>query len=175
MNEQANTSKGQLTDWRINLGVVLLVLSVLLPVLGIPVVTGFQISSKTTAVISGAFLLGGEVLGIIAIAVMGNSGYLYLKNSVMNLLKRYGPPENVSRTRYTIGLIMFCLPLIFGWISIYTARLIPGFIDNPLPYAIAGDLLLLLSFFVLGGNFWEKIRSLFIHNAEVQYSKNETL
>lgn len=43
---------------------------------------------------------------------------------------------------------------------------IPSLARNPLPYAIGGDLLLLASLFVLGGNFWDKIRSLFVYHAQ---------
>ena len=38
-----------------------------------------------------------------------------------------------------------------------------------MPYAVGGDLILLASLFVLGGDFWDKIRSLFIHDAEVHF------
>ena len=37
--------------------------------------------------------------------------------------------------------------------------------EDPIPYAVGGDLLLLASFFVLGGDFWDKLRSLFIYDA----------
>ena len=59
---------------------------------------------------------------------------------------------------------MFCIPLLFALVSVYAAELIPGFIENPLPYAITGDVMLLLSLFVLGGDFWDKIRALFIYD-----------
>jgi hypothetical protein len=45
-------------------------------------------------------------------------------------------------------------------------------LNNPLPYAIAGDILIITSLVVLGGDFWDKIRSLFIHDAEVNFSQN---
>ena len=61
------------------------------------------------------------------------------------------------------------MPILFGWVSIYTAEWIPGFSSNPLPYAIGGDFLLVASLFVLGGNFWDKIRSLFVYDAEVRF------
>jgi hypothetical protein len=31
-----------------------------------------------------------------------------------------------------------------------------------------GDLLLISSLFVLGGDFWDKLRALFVHGAKVQ-------
>jgi hypothetical protein len=32
-------------------------------------------------------------------------------------------------------------------------------------YAVGGDLLLFISLFVLGGDFWNKLQSLFVHDA----------
>ena len=34
---------------------------------------------------------------------------------------------------------------------------------------ITGDIILLLSLFVLGGNFWDKLRALFIRDAKVAF------
>jgi hypothetical protein len=40
---------------------------------------------------------------------------------------------------------------------------------NPMPFAIGGDILFLTSIFVLGGDFWDKVRSLFIYNAKADF------
>lgn len=77
----------------------------------------------------------------------------------------------VSRTRYTIGLVMFAVPIVFGWLAPYAADLIPGYPGNELTYAIVGDLLLLVSLFVLGGDFWDKLRALFIGGAKAVFPK----
>lgn len=114
-------------------------------------------------------LIGAEFLGVFAIAVMGKSGFTYIKNCVFSFLKQYGPADKVSRRRYIIGLIMFCIPFLFAYLSVYIPDWIPGYRDNPIPFAIAGDLVLLTSLFVLGGNFWDKIRALFIYDAEVKF------
>jgi hypothetical protein len=73
----------------------------------------------------------------------------------------------VSRTRYTIGLMMFAAPIIFGWASPYFGHHLPGLKTRPLIYAVAGDVVLLISLFVLGGAFWDKLQSLFTHDAYV--------
>jgi len=83
-----------------------------------------------------------------------------------------GPPKEVSRTPSNIGLVMFCVPIIFGWLSPYVADLIPGFIQNPLPYAAMCDLILLASLFVLGGDSWAKTRALFVYSDKV-FSSNK--
>jgi hypothetical protein len=157
--------------WRLKLGVALFGLSILLPVAGVPVVTALGLSAGMTASVSGVILVAAEVIGLLAIAVMGKPGYTYIKSRVLGFVRRYGPPRKVSRLRYNIGLVMFSVPILFGWLSIYTADLIPGFRRDPLPHAIAGDILLLAGLFVLGGDFWDKIRSLFVYDAEARFTQ----
>ncbi len=155
--------------WRWKLSAALFGLSFLVPLAGVPIVSAFDLSKTMTASISGGLLLAGELLGVAAVAVAGKSGYALIKKKVLGFLKQYGPPNKVGRMRYRIGLVMFCTPIVFGWVSIYTARWIPGFGSKPFFYAVIGDLMLLSSLFVLGGDFWDKVRSLFIHDAEVHF------
>ena len=85
------------------------------------------------------------------------------------MVKSYAPPEKVSKTRYTIGLILFVIPILLYWAMPYMERLIPGIDTSSLAFAIAGDVLLLISLFVLGGDFWNKLRSLFVHDAVAMF------
>ena len=156
---------------RLKVSAALFGLSIILPLLGVPLVVALDLSRTMTASVSGGLLLAGEILGVAAVAVAGKSGYAFIKSKILGLLKQYGPPNKVRRLRYKIGLVMFCTPILFGWLSIYTAGYIPVFSQNPFPYALGGDLLLLASLFVLGGDFWDKIRSLFVYDAEVRFSK----
>ena len=157
--------------WQLKLSAALFGLSIVLPLFGVPLVTALDLSGTFTASLSGGLLLAGELLGVSAVAVAGKSGFAFIKGKIFGLLKQYGPPNKVSRLRYRIGLVMFCMPILFGWLSIYTAGYIPAFAQNPLPYALGGDLLLLASLFVLGGDFWDKIRALFVHNAVVHFAQ----
>jgi hypothetical protein len=169
MGEQINVPDKSAAGWRLKLGVIIFLLSIIAPLAGIPAVAALDLSVTMKTTVSGVLLIGAEVLGILAIAVMGKQGYLYIKSRFFGFLKRYSPPDEVSRSRYNVGLVMFCIPILFGWISIYAADYIPGFSQNPLPYAIGGDLLLLVSLFVLGGDFWDKIRALFVYDVEVHF------
>ena len=157
------------TGWRLKVGVVLFVLSIALPLLGVPLVAVMGLSTGTVATVSGLLLGGSEVLGLVAVAVMGKSGYAYIKNRVFGFLKQHGPPAEVGRIRYTIGLVMFAVPFVFGWLAPYAADLVPGYPGNEFTYGIAGDLLLLSSLFVLGGDFWDKLRALFIRGAKAVF------
>jgi hypothetical protein len=140
-------------------------------VIGVPLVAAIGLSATTVATVSGVLLAGAEVLGIAAVAVMGKSGYAFIKNRIFGFLQQYGPPAEVSRTRYTIGLVMFTVPIVFGWVAPYASGLIPGYAGNEFTYAIVGDLLLLASLFVLGGDFWDKLRALFIGEAKAVFPK----
>jgi hypothetical protein len=61
-------------------------------------------------------------------------------------------------------MLMFIVPIVYAWVSPYAAVFYPPLAQTPVGFAVAGDLLLLSSLFVLGGDFWEKLRNLFIHN-----------
>jgi hypothetical protein len=156
---------------RLKFGLALFGLSIFLPFAGVPVLAALGLSASMTASLTGGLLVAAEILGIVSVAVMGKQGYATLKNWFLQVLKRYGPPQRVSRLRYKIGLVMFCVPILFAWVSVYAAQWIPYFVDNPFAYAIGGDIMLLTSLFVLGGDFWDKIRSLFVHDAVVRFPR----
>ena len=135
----------------------------------VPLVGQSGLSGEWKTALSGLLLLGiPELFSLAAIAILGKSGYVYLKGVVFGLLRRLAPPDVVGPVRYRIGLVLFVLPLLFGWVSIYVANLIPGFIEHRIAFAVTGDLMLLTSLFVLGGDFWDKVRALFVHGARAQ-------
>ena len=164
---QIASSRNTPTGWRLRVGLIILAFGFLSP-LAIPLVTASELSSKWKTVISGLLAVGiPEVFSIVAIAIMGKSGFNFLKERFLGLIKKYGPPDRVSPARYRIGLVMFVLPLVFGWLAPYAPRLIPGYEAHRLAVNMAGDLMLFISLFVLGGDFWDKVRALFIHDARV--------
>jgi hypothetical protein len=167
MNQQASTTDEPISSWRLKSGVAVFLLSIVLPIVGLIVLPSLGLSGAMTASVSGALLLVAEALGVCGVAIMGKPGYLYIKRRVFGFLKQYGPPKEVSRRRYNIGLVLFCVPIAFGWLSIYLVDWIPGFADYPLAYALSGDFILLLSLFVLGGDFWAKIRALFVYSDKI--------
>jgi hypothetical protein len=150
---------------RFAIGVGLFVLGFAAPAF-IPIVTASHFSSVWKAGISGFLALGlPEIMMIAAVAVMGKSGLAELKWRLSRLLRRYGPADAVSPARYRIGLVMFVAPLLVGWLGPYLGDYLPGFAAHPLSWSLSGDLVFLASFFVLGGDFWDKVRSLFVHRA----------
>jgi hypothetical protein len=139
-------------------------------------VTASGLPAHWKTIISGALAVGIPEIGtILAIAIMGKSGFNLMKNRIFGFLKKHGPADRVSLARYRIGLVMFGLPLLFGWISPYLQNMIPRFEENRLLLAAAGDLLFIGSLIVLGGDFWDKVRSLFVHDAIAVLPENSEL
>ena len=136
----------------------------------IPLVTSSSWSTGLKSALSGLLLLGIPELAIfVAIAILGKAGFTFLKRGLFALLKRAAPIDAVSLTRYRIGLLLFCAPLLMGWVSPYVSDLIARYGDYHIPLAIAGDGLLVLGLFLLGGDFWDKLRALFIHGAKSHF------
>lgn len=157
--------------WNVKLGMGLFVFSIILPLAGIPIVAAIELST-TTAASTVALLLGlAEVCGLAAVAVMGKNGYAYLKGKLARFADSCAPPQDVSKVRYSVGLTMFCIPLIVGWVAPYLFALFPSLTPSNFTWALVGDAFFLASLFVLGGNFWDKLHSLFIHNAHIIFTK----
>ena len=133
----------------------------------IPVVTSSDLSIGWKTTLAGLLALGiPELFMIIAAAVAGKEGFKYIKSKIFSFLKKHGPPDTVSKTRYRIGLILFVIPIIAGWLIPYFSHLVPSYEENRMPINIIGDLLFVTSLLVLGGDFWDKLRSLFVYGAK---------
>jgi len=167
--EKAKPTKNEQPQagWRFRLGLTILIVGWFSPLL-IPVITRTSLATEWKTIISGLLAVGiPEVFTFAAIAIMGKSGYNLIKEKFFSFLKKHGPPDRVSLTRYRIGLVMFVLPLLFAWLGPYGAHRIPGYEAHRFVVSLIGDMVFVTSLFVLGGEFWDKVRALFIHQAEV--------
>ena len=160
-----------LTRGRLYTGGTIFVVGFLSPLL-VPLVTSLPLPVEWKTAISGLLLIGiPELAMLVAAAVMGKEGFNYLKQLLFRFLgEHFAPPESVSLFRYRVGLVLFSIPLLFGWLLPYISGYLPILDEHRLVFAIIGDLLLVTSLFVLGGEFWDKLRSLFIHRAKVSFT-----
>ena len=148
---------------------IIFIVGFLAPLL-IPVVTSSSLSTGWKATLSGLLALGiPELFMVIAAAVAGKEGFSYIKNKIFGLFKKYGPPDTVSKTRYKIGLVLFSIPILAGWLIPYISNLIPSYEENRILINIVGDIVLVISLFILGGDFWDKLRSLFVYGARAKF------
>ena len=77
--------------WRLKLSIALFALSIIFPLGGIPALTLLGLSGTMTATLSGGLLVTAEVLGIIAVAVAGKSGFAMIKAKVQAFLNITAP------------------------------------------------------------------------------------
>lgn len=157
-----------LSRGRLYTGGIIFVAGFLSPLL-VPLVTASPLPVAWKTAVSGLLLVGiPELAMLAAAAVMGKAGFDYLKQQIFGFFgKHLAPPETVSLARYRIGLVLFSIPLLFGWVAPYISGYFPVFDEHRLLLAISGDLLVVTSLFVLGGEFWDKLRALFIHKVKV--------
>lgn len=65
---------------------------------------------------------------------------------------------------------MFFLPFLVAFLGPYVAQWVPAdIVDRRLVVGLLGDTVFLASLFVLGGDFWDKLRALFVPGAKARF------
>ncbi len=151
----------------------MLALAIIVKIVGpaLIVASGLPPSWKTGLSIA-IFVIVPKLLVVTIIFLMGKSGFAYLKSLcfkyIVHVVSPFAPPRQVSRRRYRIGLVMFVLPLIEACLAPYLEAAFPAWAARR-PVEWIWDVMFVASFFVLGGDFWDKIRALFISGATVTF------
>ena len=152
-------------------GIIVLVAGFLSPLL-IPLILSSGFSTGVKSVISGLFAFGiPELFMIVAVGIMGKEGFNYLKRYLSLVLHRYGPPDEVGLFRYRFGLFMFLLPLLVSIVAPYCGHKVAFFENSEITIMVVLHAMLFLSLFVLGGDFWDKLRGLFIRRAKIIFKQ----
>ena len=160
----SDTRNVEIGKTRLIIGGILFVGGFLSPLL-IPLVTQSDLPGNWKVFLSTGLVAGLPEVGmVLAAAVLGKQGFALLKEKLFSLLRRYTAPAAVSAKRYRIGLFMFLTPLAVGWLGPYAVHFFPAIAGMPLLPAVILDLVFAASFLVLGAEFWEKVRSLFVHD-----------
>jgi hypothetical protein len=152
---------------RILAGVSVFALGWLVTLAAVAIITASSLTTSAQATVSGIVVFVGPKLGVLAaIAILGKPGFTYLKRKVFGFLK---PPTEVGPVRHRIGILMFVVSMMLGFVERYVGFFVSGDVEREIRYSLANDLLLIASILVLGGEFWDKIRALFIREAKVQF------
>lgn len=155
----------EIGNTRLIIGGLLFVGGFLSPLL-IPLVTQSELPGNWKVFLSTGLVAGLPEVGmVLAAAVLGRQGFALLKEKLFSLLRKHTAPAAVSARRYRIGLFMFLTPLVLGWLWPYVAHFFPTLASESLAPSILFDLLFASSFLVLGAEFWEKVRRLFVYDA----------
>lgn len=134
----------------------------------------------------GVMVLGGELVSLASIAFLGMEGFKAIKAKFFAFLKA-GFVAPVGRIRYYIGVALFCthvvttyIIVIYAWIAFETTT--P---ESPVPVIwgldfgeqgtmlywlfLIGEITFLSSIYVLGADWWERFRGLFVWEAAGRY------
>jgi len=153
---------------RLYIGIIFIVMSFFMVPTGLFVIHYVHAHSMK-ALILGFFWVNGPLWKIIGIAVMGKVSYYYIIEHLKIHYKKILKPKPVGRIRYTIGLFMFFLPFVPSYVMAYAPHLLPEFASWRVYINIFNDLVFLSSLFVLGGDFWDKLRALFTYSAKASF------
>ena len=167
MTTQAKgTVEATSAGWRFKLGIIIIALMFAIWLL-IPLVAVMDASAGTIAAVTGGIFIANKVLLLLAVAIIGKAGFQELKRRMFGYVGGLAPDAIVGPLRYRVGVVMFCLPLVSAMLEPYVDTIWPGLRPNLWQLQLLGDVMLIASFFVLGGNFWDKLRALFVRTATV--------
>ena len=133
----------------------------------VPIASVAGWSTSQIASLSGGVFVVNKVGLITAIAIMGKAGFNHLKRLLFGLLSKLGPPQQVSHRRYRLGLILFMVPVLMAWVEPYADAILGQGNTHRFLQDLPLELLLLVALFLLGGEFWDKVRALFRHGAKI--------
>lgn len=161
--------------WRFRLGLFFFVSGWICP-LFIPWVAVSSLSNELKTAISGFLLIGiPEIFSFISIALFGKEGFNLITSKLFGFLKNLIAFDRVSRTRYRIGLGMLILHILNGIMTFYFSDKLPWYLDNQMTHNVVSDILFVVTLFILGGEFWEKVGALFSYDAKVVSPGFETI
>lgn len=165
-------------SWRYKVGLALIILGngglivgLLLPVLGLAPVGH--------AGIVGLLIVGGEVVSLSSIVFLGKAGFKAIKSKIFGVVKA-GYIAKVSPLRHYIGIAL----LLTNVVTHYTFALYAWDAfgattpETPLPVVwgldfaqqetlvswlfFGGEICFLLAIYVLGADWWERVRKVFV-------------
>jgi hypothetical protein len=169
----AEETPAALPRWRFALGIALF-LAAFVPhvVLGLLILSGA--GARAVGTMAAISFTLNKVFLLASVVVLGRAGFDRIKQYFVGTFRRHVMKDQVGPWRYGIGLVLFVVPLVFAWKAPYVTELMPITGRHSIDAAIVTDVIFIISLFVLGGNFWDKLRALFIRRATVNLPENAT-
>lgn len=147
-------------NWRFHAGVAVLIISCVMP-LGALVVPFLGLDTATSAMLAGGLAAGvPEILSLISIALMGRENFNRLVGMAKNAFIAAVLRRPASKLRYYIGLAACLLSIVPLYLYGYAPHLMPE--QTRVWALIGGDVVFIVSLFVMGGEFWAKFRRLVV-------------
>jgi len=150
-------------DWKYYLGLSLIVYSVL-PIIIVAILPFMGMSLAQSGAFAVVFLASGEIAFLCAAALLGKEFLTAIKKRIMALFKRTHEPRPVSRNWHRFGVAL----LAASTLPYYAVMIYLLFFShreaeiNFLAWTlVAGEAAFIAGLFILGGQFWERLKHLF--------------
>jgi hypothetical protein len=135
------------------LAFILPVFVVVIPFLGLP-------SEWSVLLTAGLFVGGPETLTLVAVALLGKETLRYFTYKIKKGLWGIVMERPVSKVQYYFGLALFLASVLPLYIYGYLPGLLP---EGERTYIlVAADLTFIISIFIMGGEFWEKLQRILV-------------
>ena len=155
---------------RFYIGLVVFITSFFMLPAGL-VLREFIADSFLRGFVLGVFWISAPLMKIGSVAILGKSSYAWINYQIHYFYHKVTKPHQITPLRYNIGLVMFVLPFLPNYLISFMPHLIPISLHIRYSIIIASDLVFLTSLFVLGGDFWDKLRALFIYKAKAKFEE----
>ncbi|MFN4140893.1 hypothetical protein [Aestuariivirga sp.] len=130
---------------------------------------GIGASPAAVSAIGAVNFVLNKVLVIASAAFLGRAGFDQLKALVFGTVRRLAFPDEVSPLRYRVGLLFLVVPIVLAWVAPYVAEFAPSIGRNTVRDGVISDMLVLVGLVMLGGDFWDKLRALFLRDAKAVF------
>lgn len=159
------------TNFRMGLGIALLVVGLVMP-LGTVLVAQTDWTTSTKSLVSGALVFSFEVMALMAAAVMGKENFDRIMAPVMQVLNRWVGHLKLARgigpVRHGVGVTLFFASFLPAYVMSYVPALLHAATSHRLWLNLVGDAVFLASLVLLGGDFWDKLSGLFKRQVPLQ-------
>ncbi|KEI35166.1 hypothetical protein FRA_41c10600 [Francisella sp. W12-1067] len=156
----------QKKDWKYYLGMSFFILSFVPYILVFCIMPFIGFSTSSYLAISSVLLISAEGIFILSVMLLGETIVMTIKTAIAKVFKKtFTYNKSISYKRYLIGIIMFFSSLFYPTVLMELILLFDK-IDqvgkvNMMLILFSGDILFIGSFFVLGGDFINKLKLAF--------------
>ena len=151
-------------DWKYYLGMSLFLYS-FLPISIVAILPFLGMTLAQAGAFAVVFLASGEMAFLCAAALLGKEFLTALKKRIKAWFKRPHKPKPIGRNRHRFGIALLAasfLPYYVMLIYLLFFSHKESEINFPAWTLVAGEAAFMASLFVLGGDFWERLKQIFI-------------
>lgn len=153
-------------DSKYYLGILLFILSFVPYILVFVIMPFLGLSTSSYLAASSILLISAEAIFLVSVMLLGRAIIDAIKAAIKKVFKSaFTNQKPISYTRHSIGLIMFFASLVYPTLLLEMILIFDKINQvgqlNMMLILFSGDIIFIASFFVLGGDFISKLKSLF--------------